>query len=131
MSWTDPIADMLTRIRNAHGAGLETVGMPHSKMKGEIVKVLKREGYVADYVVEGNVKKTLRIFLKYGSDGEPAIRGLRRSSHCGRRKYATRGSVPRVLGGMGIQVLTTSQGVLSDKDARKRGIGGELICSVW
>jgi small subunit ribosomal protein S8 len=131
MSWSDPIADMLTRIRNAHGAGLEAVEMPHSKMKGEIVRVLKREGYVGDYVVEGSVKKTLRIFLKYGSDGEPAIRGLKRTSHAGRRQYVPSAGVPRVLGGMGVAVLTTSQGVLSDKDARKRGIGGELICSVW
>jgi len=131
MSWSDPISDMLTRIRNAHSAGQETVVMPHSILKGEVVRVLKREGYINDYTVEGNLKKTLRVFLKYNSADEPAIRGLRRNSKSGRRVYVGHQKIPRVLGGMGIAILSTPNGILTDKEARKRGIGGELICSVW
>jgi small subunit ribosomal protein S8 len=131
MSWSDPIADMLTRIRNSQSAGAESVEMPHSKLKGEIVRLMKREGYINDFSVEGNVKKTLRVFLKYSGDGEPAIRGLRRDSLTGRRLYAGRNAIPRVLGGMGVTLVSTSQGVLTGKEARKRGIGGELICSIW
>jgi len=131
MSWSDPIADMLTRIRNAQRVGAEMVEMPHSRMKVEIVRVLKREAFVGDYVVDGSVKKVLRVFLRYGKEHEPVIRGLRRESKAGRRVYARWDRVPRVLNGMGISVLSTSSGVLSDTEARKRHLGGEVLCTVW
>ena len=131
MSWSDPIADLLTRIRNAHAAGLEVVEMPHSKLKGEIVRVLKREGYVQDYVVDGSTKKILRVFLKYGKGHEPAIRGLKRESKAGRRVYVAVDEVPRVLDGLGVALLSTSIGILTDREARKRHVGGELVCTVW
>jgi small subunit ribosomal protein S8 len=131
MSWSDPIADMLTRIRNAQRVGAEMVEMPHSRLKVEIVRVLKREAFVGDYVVDGSVKKVLRVFLRYGKEHEPVIRGLRRESKAGRRVYARWDRVPRVLNGMGISVLSTSSGVLSDTEARKRHLGGEVLCTVW
>ena len=107
------------------------VEMPHSKLKGEIVRILKREGFINDYVVDGSTKKILRVYLKYGNEHEPAIRGLRRSSHAGRRVYVTRDHVPRVLAGMGVAVVSTSLGVMSDAEARKRQVGGEVLCTVW
>jgi small subunit ribosomal protein S8 len=131
MSLSDPIADMLTRIRNGHRAGSEVVVMPHSVLKGELVRLLKREGYIADYAMEGNVKKVLRVFLKYGPRRQPAIHGIRRASHAGRRTYVRSDRIPRVLDGLGIAILSTSVGVLTDREARKRHVGGELICTVW
>ena len=132
MSWSDPIADMLTRIRNAHQAGRDVVEMPHSRLKGEIVRVLKREGFVNDYVVEGSGKKVLlRVYLKYDPQHAPAILGLRRESRAGGRRYVGWNKTPRILGGMGLAILSTSVGVMSDREARKRRVGGELICSVW
>ena len=131
MSWSDPIADMLTRIRNAHGGELDITEMPHSRMKGEIARILKREGYITDYVVEGGVKKQLRVYLKYSVDREAAIRGLRRESRPGLRSYVTSAEIPKVLGGMGVGILSTSAGIMTDKEARQQKIGGELICSVW
>jgi small subunit ribosomal protein S8 len=131
MSWSDPIADMLTRIRNAQRAGLEMVEMPHSSLKGEIVRVLKREGFIHDHVVDGSTKKTLRVYLKYGPGHEPAIQGLKRESKAGRRVYASVRAVPRVLDGMGVAILSTSSGVMTDKEARKRRVGGEVVCLVW
>lgn len=131
MSWSDPIADMLTRIRNGCMVGTDTVEMPHSKLKGEITRVLKREGYVVDYAVEGGVKKVLRIYLKYTRKNEPAIRGVRRDSKPGLRRYVTCAGAPRVLSGMGIAILSTSAGIMTDKEARVKGIGGELLCRVW
>ena len=130
MSWSDPIADMFTRIRNAHMAGRDMVEMPHSKLKSEITRVLKKEGFITDYVVEGG-KKVLRIYLKYTVDREPVIRGLRRVSRPGLRRYVTGQDIPQVLGGLGVTILTTSSGVMTGKEAKKQNIGGEVLCSVW
>jgi small subunit ribosomal protein S8 len=131
MSWSDPIADMLVRIRNAHMAELEVVEMPHSKIKSEIARVLKKEGYITDYAVEGGVKKTLRVYLKYTQDHEPAILGLKRVSKAGRRKYVPADDIPRVLNGLGVAVMSTSAGIMTGKEARSKNIGGEVVCSVW
>lgn len=132
MNLTDPIADMLTRVRNAHQAGLETVEMGHSKMKGEVARVLKKEGYIKDYVVEGgSKKKILRIYLKYTEDHEPVIRGLKRKSKPGLRLYSGAKQIPKVLGGMGVVVISTPLGIMSGKEAIKRGVGGEIVCLVW
>jgi len=131
MSMNDPVADMLNRVRNALAAGQEVTKIPHSKLKGEVCRVLKREGYISDYTVDGNVKKTLRVYLKYEDDRTPVIRGVKRDSKPGLRRYVSASDMPRVLGGMGIAVLTTSQGVMTGHDAREKGIGGEVICRVW
>ena len=131
MSWSDSIADMLTRIRNAQRTGSEITEAPHSKLKAEIARVLKREGFIADYVAEGGDRKVLRIYLKYTSEGEPVIRGLRRESKSGLRRYVTRDKIPNVLSGMGVAILSTSLGVMTGKEAKKRHVGGELLCSVW
>lgn len=131
MSLSDTIADMLTRVRNAHMAGADIVEVPHSKLKSEITRVLKKEGYITDYLVEGSTKKVLRIYLKYVAVGEPAIRGLKRESKPGLRRYVTADKAPRVLGGLGIAILSTSHGVMTASEARKRRVGGEVLCSVW
>lgn len=131
MSWSDPIADMLTRIRNAQSAGLEIIEMPSSRMKTDIAKVLKEEGYVSDYEIEGDAKKVLRIALKYNADIRPVIRGIRRESKPGLRKFCGWKEIPRVLGGLGVAVISTSCGVMSGVEARRRKLGGEIICSVW
>ena len=132
MNLTDPIADMLTRIRNAHAAGLDTVDMVHSKIKGEIARILKKEGYVKDYVVEGgSKKKTLRVYLKYTEDREPVIRGLKRKSKSGLRLYSAAAKMPKVIGGMGTVIVTTPLGIMTGKDAAKKNVGGEIICTVW
>jgi len=132
MNSTDPIADMLTRVRNAHHAGAEIVEMEHSKVKAEIARVLKREGFIKDYVVEGgSKKKVLRLYLKYTEDHEPVIRGLKRQSKPGLRVYAEAKKMPKVLGGMGVAIVTTPLGLMSGKEAVKRGVGGEIICTVW
>lgn len=131
MSWSDPIADMLTRVRNAQSAGIEIVEMPSSRMKSDVAKVLKEEGYVSDYEIEGDVKKVLRIALKYNADEKPVIRGIRRESKPGLRKFCGWKEVPRVLGGLGVAVISTSSGVMSGVEARRRKLGGEIICSVW
>lgn len=131
MSVTDPIADMLLRMRNAQKAGLEMVEIPHSKIKGEIARVLKKEGYIHDYVAEGGVKKRLRVYLKYAGAQGPAMRGIRRISKSGLRKYVSVDTLPRVLGGMGIAILSTSSGIMTDKEARARKTGGEVLCTVW
>ncbi len=131
MSWSDPIADMLTRIRNAQKAGRETVEMPYSRLKGEIAQVLKREGFILDYAVEDGTRKSLKLNLKYTEEHEPVIRGLKRESRPGLRQYVVAAKVPRVLGGQGIAVLSTSSGVLTDSEARGRNVGGEVLCSVW
>ena len=131
MSWSDPIADMLTRIRNAQSAGIEIVEMPSSRLKAEIAKVLKQEGYVTDYEVDGDVKKVLRILLKYNAENKPVIRGIRRESKPGLRKFCGSRDVPRVLGGLGVVIISTSSGVMSGLEARRRKLGGEVICSVW
>ena len=131
MSWSDPIADMLTRIRNGQAAGQEIVEMPSSNLKAAIAKVLKAEGYVDDFEVEGDVKKILRIALKYNAEGKPVIRGIRRESSPGLRRFCGWKDIPRVLGGLGTAVVSTSGGVMSGLEARRRKLGGELVCTVW
>jgi small subunit ribosomal protein S8 len=129
---TDPIADMLTRIRNANLALHDSVEMPGSRLKGDVARVLKDEGYIVDYELrEGDVGTQLVVRLKYDRDRRRVISGLERISKPGRRVYVDRAGVPRVLGGMGIAVMSTSQGVITGHEARRRGIGGEVICSVW
>ena len=122
---------MLVRIRNGQAAGREIVEMPSSNLKAAIAKVLKDEGYVEDFEVEGDVKKILRIALKYNAEGKPVIRGLRRESSPGLRRYCGWKTVPRVLGGLGLAVVSTSSGVMSGAEARRRKLGGELVCTVW
>ena len=132
MSVSDPISDMLTRIRNAGRAGLDTTEMPHSKLKGEIARILKKEGFIADYVAEGLAgKKQLRVYLKYTSDRTPVIRGLRRISKPGLRRYAGVAKAPRVIGGMGIAIISTSRGLMTDREMRHGRVGGEVLCYVW
>jgi small subunit ribosomal protein S8 len=129
---TDPIADMLTRIRNANTALHDAVEMPGSTLKAEVAKVLKEQGYITDYELqEARVGTELVIRLKYSRDRRRVISGLKRISKPGRRVYVDRSEIPRVLGGMGVAVLSTSQGVITGQEARRRGIGGEVICSVW
>jgi small subunit ribosomal protein S8 len=129
---TDPIADMLTRIRNANMALHDTVEMPGSTMKAEVARVLKDEGYIVDYELrDAEVGTELVVRLKYSRDRRRVISGVQRVSKPGRRVYVDRKSIPRILGGMGISVISTSQGVITGHEARRRGIGGEVICSVW
>ncbi|MFA7174681.1 MAG: 30S ribosomal protein S8 [Kiritimatiellia bacterium] len=128
---SDPIADMLLRIRNALNAGHPSVEMPGSRLKGEIARVLKEEGYILSFSMENALPRTLTVELKYNDDAEPAIRGVRRESRPGLRKFCNVQEIPFVLGGLGVAVLSTSRGVLSGKDARKRKLGGELICTIW
>ena len=131
MSMSDPIGDMLVRIRNAGQANLRVVTMPYSKVKAEIARILKQEGFVGDFVVETEgVKRSLRVFLKFRG-GHSIIVGLRRLSRPGLRRYVGCTEIPRVLGGMGITILSTPSGVLSDREARQRRLGGEMLCSVW
>lgn len=127
---TDPIADMLTRIRNAGRALQPTVEVPHSRLKEGIARILRQEGYIADFTVAGNAVKTLRLRLKYAGK-KPVIEGLRRMSKPGRRHYVGAHEIPRVLGGMGIAVLSTSEGVMTGEQARRKNLGGELLCLVW
>jgi small subunit ribosomal protein S8 len=129
---TDPIADMLTRIRNANKALHERAEMPTSRLKEEIARILKEEGYISDFHVEkGESFDTLVIELKFGRNRERVITDLKRVSKPGRRVYARRDRLPRVLGGMGISILSTSQGLVTSKTAAERGVGGEVICFVW
>jgi small subunit ribosomal protein S8 len=127
---TDPVSDMLTRIRNANRALLPQVDVPHSKLKESIAGILKHEGYVADFTVEGAPFKTIKIKLKY-TGRKPVIEGLRRVSRPGLRRYSGATDVPRVLGGLGTTILSTSQGVMTSIQARKKNVGGELLCIVW
>ena len=132
MSVNDPIADFLTRIRNAGMAKHETTAMPHSKMKAEMARILKEQGYIEDYSERGaGAEKTLVIRLKYGPDGQRAIAGLRRMSRPGRRVYRKQASIPRVLDGLGVAILSTSRGILTDHEARRVGVGGEVLCFVY
>jgi len=132
MILSDPISDMLTRIRNANMAAHAKVQMPHSKMKSELARILKQEGYIKDYTTEKiGGKPSLVLFLKFADSQKPVIQGLRRVSRPSRRHYVTSDSVPRVLGGIGTAILSTSSGILSDSDARKAHIGGEVLCYVW
>jgi small subunit ribosomal protein S8 len=132
MSMTDPIADMLTRLRNGNVAYHDTVEMPSSKIKVEIAKVLKSEGYIADWAIaDDRVGKKLTVELKYGPNRERTISGVRRISKPGLRVYAKKEALPRVLGGLGIAIISTSGGLITDRAAHKAGVGGEVLAYVW
>jgi small subunit ribosomal protein S8 len=135
MTMTDPIADMLTRLRNANTAFHEQVTMPHSKLKGHVAEILKQEGYIAGFKVadapEGQPGRLLTIDLKYGPNRERSIAGVRRVSKPGLRVYAKSTGLPRVLGGLGTAIISTSNGLLTDKQAAKRRVGGEVLAYVW
>ena len=129
---TDPIADMLTRIRNANIVSHPEVSMPSSKLKVELAKLLKEEGYITDYAVnENGCFKTLTITLKYDQVGSPVIANLKRVSKPGLRNYSKAKDLPKVLGGLGIAIVSTSKGILTDRKARKENVGGEVLCYVW
>jgi len=128
---TDPIADMLTRIRNANALRYASVSMPSSKMKVEIAKILLEEGFISDFKVAGDVKKELTISLKYGVNGQRVISGLKKISKPGLRVNAGANKLPRVLNGLGLAIISTSKGVVSDKTARALGVGGEVLAYVW
>ena len=131
---TDPIADMLTRIRNANMVSLTEVEMPSSKLKVELAKLLKSEGYIEEYAVvekEGSNFKTLKITLKYDEKSKPVISNLKRVSRPGLRNYCKAKDIPQVLGGMGIAIISTGKGLLTDRRARKENVGGEILCFVW
>jgi small subunit ribosomal protein S8 len=132
MTMTDPVADLLTRVRNANSAFHETISLPHSKLKTNIAEILKREGYIADWSVEdARVGKTLNLSLKYGPNRERSIVGIKRVSKPGLRVYAKSNEIPKVLGGLGVAILSTSSGLLTDRQATKKGVGGEVIAYVW
>ena len=132
MTMTDPIADMLTRIRNANVVKHETVDVPASNMKKELSRILLEEGFIRGYdVIEDGKQGIIRIQLKYGQTGERVISGLKRISKPGMRVYADKHEVPRVLNGLGISIISTSKGILTDKQARKENVGGEVMCYVW
>jgi small subunit ribosomal protein S8 len=132
---TDPIADMLTRLRNANQAYHDSTSMPHSKIKVGIAEILQAQGYIAGFEVlepkEGEVGKTLTLQLKYGNNRERALAGVRRISKPGLRVYAKSTALPKVLGGMGIAIISTSQGLLTDKEAKSKSVGGEVLAYVW
>ena len=129
---SDPIADMLTRVRNALAARHPKVDVPASKLKTEIARILKEEGYITNYkVAEEGAKKTIKIYLKYGNDSRPVISEIERVSRPGCRVYVGQQNIPRVLGGLGINILTTPRGVMTGRDAHKERIGGEILCLVW
>jgi small subunit ribosomal protein S8 len=132
MSMTDPIADLLTRLRNGMMARHKTVDVPASKVKAEIARILAEEGYLSGYeLVEDSRQGVLRLQLKYGNAGEKAITGLERVSRPGRRVYCGKGEIPRVLGGLGITILSTPKGVLTGTASQQAGVGGEVLCNVW
>jgi small subunit ribosomal protein S8 len=135
MTMTDPIADMLTRLRNANQAYHDTVAMPYSKLKAGVAEILQQEGYITSFTVEepaeGVVGKTLTLTLKYGPTRERSIAGIRRISKPGLRVYAKATGLPKVLGGLGIAIISTSQGLLTDRQAKQKGVGGEVLAYVW
>ncbi len=131
MIMTDPIADMLTRIRNAQQARHETVDVPSSKVKTEIAEILKSEGFIANYAVSGDLKKVLTVTLKYGANNEKVISGIKRISKPGLRVYTSGEEIPRVLNGLGIAIISTSKGMMTDKTARAKHLGGEVVAYVW
>ena len=132
MSLTDPVADFLTRVRNAIRARHQKVDVPASKLKLELARILKEEGYISNFkATEEDGHKILRIYLKYGANNEAAMSKLERISKPGCRVYVGRNEIPRVLGGMGINILTTPRGVMTGRDARKQGVGGEILCEIW
>ena len=132
MPVTDPVADMLTRIRNAQAMRHESLVMPVSKMKVSLARILKREGFIKDYdMLRGQPQPLLRIHLSYRESREPAISGLKRVSKPGLRVYVGKGEIPRVYGGLGVAIVSTSRGVMAGRDAWRQGVGGELLCYVW
>ncbi len=135
MTMTDPIADMLTRLRNANQAYHDAVNMPYSKLKAGVADILQQEGYITSYKVEepaeGAVGKTLVVTLKYGQNRERSIAGIRRISKPGLRVYAKANGLPKVLGGLGVAIISTSQGLLTDRQANQKGVGGEVLAYVW
>ena len=134
MSMTDPIADMLTRIRNGITSRHDRVEMPVSKLKVEIARILKSEGFISNYKVveeDGKPQGSLRVYLKYSGNGEPVIHGIERVSRPGKRVYRGKEAMPKVLGGLGLAIVSTSKGVLSGAEAAKTGVGGEVLCQVW
>ncbi len=132
MVMTDPIADFLTRIRNANSVNHEKVEIPASKMKKTLAEILKEEGYIKNYeYIEDGKQGLLRLYLKYGNDKQKVITGIKRISKPGLRVYARKDQMPRVLGGLGIAVVSTSHGIMTDREARKRQLGGEVVCYVW
>jgi small subunit ribosomal protein S8 len=132
MVMTDPIADMLARIRNANLVGHEKVEIPASKVKRAIAEILKNEGFIRDAeYIEDDKQGVIRLFLKYGKNQERVITGLKRISKPGLRVYARHDNIPRVLGGLGIAILSTSKGIMTDKEARKQHVGGEVLCYIW
>lgn len=132
MPVTDPIADLLTRIRNANSAGKEKVEIPASKIKQSIVEILKREGYIRNYrMVEERGKAMIRVYLKYGPKQERVLMGLERVSKPSVRRYANKDNLPRVMGGLGVCIISTSRGLMTDREARQQGIGGEVLCRVF
>ncbi|MDD2717065.1 MAG: 30S ribosomal protein S8 [Candidatus Wallbacteria bacterium] len=129
---TDPIADMLTRIRNAGSTNKDAADVPASKVKLEIARLLKEEGYIKDYkYIKQSSKGVIRIYLKYTKEKELAIKGIRRISHSGRRVYAGKDEIPRVLGGLGVAIISTSKGIMTSRQSLQEGVGGEVICYVW
>ena len=132
MSMTDPVADMLTRVRNACMAGHRKVDIPRSRMKQEIARILKERGFIHNYAcVDDNRQGYLRLYLKYNEDEESVILGLQRESRPGLRRYVRKDGIPRVLNGLGVAILSTSRGILTDHEARQAGVGGEVICRIW
>ena len=132
MTMTDPVADMLTRIRNANTAGHATVDIPASKIKTNIAEILVKEGYIKGYeVVAGETQDIIRVTMKYGPEKTKVISGIKKISKPGLKVYAKANEVPKVLGGLGIAIISTSSGLVTDKEARKLGVGGEVICYVW
>lgn len=132
MTMTDPIADMLTRIRNANTGRKDYVDIPASKMKIAIARILKEEGFIKYYKVTRNkTQGNIRVFLRYGPEREPVLSGMTRVSKPGLRRYVSKDNIPRVLGGMGISIISTSQGILTDRNCRRKRIGGEIVCNVW
>jgi len=132
MSLTDPVADFLTRIRNGIRARQQKVDVPASKLKLELARILKEEGFISNFkATEEEGRKVLRVYMKYGNNNEAAISRLQRVSSPGCRVYVGHDEIPRVLGGMGINILTTPRGVMNGRDARKNGVGGEILCEIW
>jgi len=132
MSMSDPVADMLTRVRNGSSARHEHVEVPASRLKVEIAKILRNEGYIRNFrVLTNNKQNTIKIRLKYGPNRERVINHIKRVSKPGQRMYVDKDSIPRVLGGLGVAILSTSQGVMADRQARRLGVGGEVLCHIW
>lgn len=132
MTMTDPVADMLTRLRNANSAHHDDVSLPGSKLKERIAEILKKEGFIQDWKVEpARVGTTITLSLKYGANREPSIEGLKRVSKPGLRVYARSTEIPSVLGGLGVAILSTSSGLLTDREAQQKGVGGEVLAYVW